>query len=239
MINFVVCEDEVKFRKNTRQIIDKIFMKNKIEYEIEEFDRFSDKLDKTINNSVNNKIYLLDINLNGNVSGIDIARKIRKVDWNSVIIFVTSHSEMWRDVITAKVMALDYISKFDECDKNIEKAIKKAIGKVNDKKVITFNANHVTHKIYTDDIFYISKLPIEKKCLIKTTYGDIVVSRKLCELALLLEPKFYMVHRSCIVNTAKITSVNWGKATIRFNNSETIDMLANDKKKGLKDYLEI
>lgn len=237
MINFVICEDEASFRKNTRQVIDKMFMKNKIEYEIGEFEKYNERLEKTINTPFT-KIYLLDINLKGNISGIDIARKIRKVDWNSVIIFVTEHTEMWHDVIKAKVMPLDYISKFDECDKNIEKAIKKAIGKVNDKKVITFNANHITHKIYTDDIIYISKLPLERKCLIKTTYDDIIVSRKLCELELLLEPKFYMVHRSCIVNTAKIASVNWGKSTIKFINSETIDMLANDKKKGLKDNLD-
>ena len=37
MINFVVCDDEKEFRSKTTLVIDKLFIKNNIEYKIHEF----------------------------------------------------------------------------------------------------------------------------------------------------------------------------------------------------------
>ena len=36
----------------------------------------------------------MDIEIPGGMSGIDVARRIRTKDWNSIIILVTSHVDM-------------------------------------------------------------------------------------------------------------------------------------------------
>ena len=79
-------------------------------------------------------IYILDIEIPDSISGIDIARKIRKKDWNSIIIFVTSHVEMGYEALKAQIMLLDFICKQNDCSNSLIKTLKKAINKVNDKK---------------------------------------------------------------------------------------------------------
>ena len=46
-----------------------------------------------------------------------------------------------------------------------------------------------------------------------------------------MDARFYLTHRSCIVNTEKIKSVDWKENIIYFENVESIDLLARDKKR--------
>jgi len=239
MINFVVCDDEKEFRDKFTLIINKLFMKNSIEYKIKEFGSYNKEFEEFINNDMSSKIYILDIEMKKSISGIDIARKIRKNDWNSIIIMVTSHAELGYEALKAQIMLLDFISKFDNCEKNLENVLKKAITKVDSKKVIQFQNSGVTHRLYLDDILYVTKDTVDRKCIIKTTYNEFAVNKAMSEMQEELGPTFYLSHRSCLVNTEKIKTVNWKDNTIYFNNGENIDLLARDKKKGLKEYVNM
>ena len=42
------------------------------------------------------------------------------------------------EALKAQIMLLDFISKFNDCDKNLSNALKLAIKKVNDKKIIVY-----------------------------------------------------------------------------------------------------
>ncbi len=104
MVSFAVCDDEKEFRKKVVKTIDKIFMKNTIEYEVHEFSGYDKNFESFINQPLTSKIYILDIEIYNSISGIDIARKIRKSDWNSIIIMVTSHADMGYDALKAQIM---------------------------------------------------------------------------------------------------------------------------------------
>ena len=54
MINFIICDDDLKFRKKVETAVDKYMMKNHTEYKIYLFDDY----DKSFLNIVN-KSYLL------------------------------------------------------------------------------------------------------------------------------------------------------------------------------------
>ena len=41
----------------------------------------------------------------------------------------------------AQIMLLDFVSKFDDCNKSLERAINKALELVNQKKVIRFDTS--------------------------------------------------------------------------------------------------
>ena len=239
MINFAVCDDEKEFRDKITLIIDKLFIKNNIEYKIHKFSGYNKELSNFINNDMSSKIYLLDIEMKNSVSGIDIARKIRKNDWDSIIIMITSHSDLGYEALKAQIMLLDFISKFDQCEKNVEKILKKAIAKVDSKKVIQFQNGRVSHRLYLEDILYVTKDTVDRKCIIKTTYNEFAVTKTMNEMIEELGPSFYLSHRSCLVNLEKIKMINWKDNIIYFNNGEHIDLLARDKKKGLKEYVNM
>lgn len=239
MIKFIICDDEKLFRNNVRQTINKIFIKNDLEYTIDEFEKYNKDFQKVINDGISNKIYILDIEIKNGISGIDIAKKIRKNDWNSIIIIVTSHSDLGFEALKAQIMLLDFISKFDNCQNNLEKIIIKAMKQINNKKVLVFKSNGIDYRIFLDDIIYIVKDSIERKCSIRTTYNEIAVNKSLSELIEKLDDRFYLTHRSCIINTEKIMSIDWKNNIIKFNNGVAIDLIARDRRKGLKKYVSV
>lgn len=238
MIKFVVCDDEEFFIKNTQKIVKKILSESDLEYEIDSFSKYNKKLEEIISSNTSTKIYILDVELNDSISGIDIARKIRRTDWESSIIIVTSHFELGYEVLKAQIMLLNFISKYDNCNKNIEMTIRKVISKINNKKTLTFEQSGITYRIYLDDILYVEKDTVERKCLIKTTYNEVLVNKTLTEIIDELDGRFFLSHRSCLVNTEKIMKVDWKNGKIVFDNKISINSLARDKKKGLKEYVE-
>ena len=237
-MEFVVCDDEKLFRNKITKVIDKIYMNNDEYYNVVEFSKFNDDFNKIINDGVP-KIYLLDIEIKYDISGIDIARKIRNVDWQSVIIFITSHAELGYQALKAQIMLLDFISKFDDCENNLEMTIKKAIENVQKNNTMTFNYDGISYVIHLDDILYIVKDTVDRKCVIKTTYNEIEVNKSLTYFDDKLNSDFYMTHRSCYVNTSKISKVDWKDNVIYFENGNSIPLLARDKRKGLKEHVGV
>ncbi len=56
-------------------------------------------------------IYFFDIDLQTDINGLALAEKIREYDPSGYIIFITSHTDMWRLTFEYKVSALDFIEK--------------------------------------------------------------------------------------------------------------------------------
>ena len=235
-MEFVVCDDEQAFKKNITSVINKLYMNNDENYNVYEFNKFNDEFGKLINNGVP-KIYILDIEIKNSISGIDIARKIRNVDWQSIIIFITSHSELGYEALKAQIMLLDFISKFDDFENHLENTLKKAINFVGNISTFKFNVDGISYIIHLNDILYIAKDTVDRKCIIKTTYNEVEVNKSLSYFVDKLDKRFYMTHRSCFVNTSKICKVDWKNNVIYFDTGDTTDLLSRDKKKGLKEYV--
>ena len=68
-------------------------------------------------------------------------------------------------------------------------------------------------------------------------YNQIFVNRNLSDFIDELDSRFYLSHRSCLVNTEKIKTVDWRSNIIYFDNNEYTDYLAREKRKGLKEYV--
>lgn len=239
MISFAVCDDEKEFRKKVVKTINKVLINNSIDYKVNEFSEYDKKFEEFINQPITYKIYILDIEMNNSVSGIDIARKIRKVDWNSIIIMVTSHADMGYDALKAQIMLLAFISKFDECEKNLITVLKKAVSKIDNKKVLIFETNGISHRIYLDDILYVTKDTVDRKCIITTTYNEFAVNRTMNQMIEELDERFFLSHRSCLVNTEKIKKIDWKQNIIYFDPDKSINLLSRDKKKGLKEFVSV
>ena len=236
MIKFVIYDDEEIFRSKTKYVIEKTMSKFKMEYCIEEFSKYNSRMQKTIDDECS-KIYIMDIEIPNGLSGIDVAKKIRINDWNSIIILVTSHMEMGYEALKAQIMLLDFISKYNDCSPNLESTIKKAISKIDNKKILIFETNNMTYKVHTDDIVYIVKDSIDRKCIIKTDYNEVCINETIGKILDMLDRRFFLSHRSCIINTEKIDRIDWKKNIIYFKNSDKTDYLSRNKRKELKEYV--
>ena len=93
------------------------------------------------------------------------------------------------------------------------------------------------NRVYIDDILYVKRDSIDRKCIIKTTYNEIIINKNLSEIMDMLDSRFYLSHRSCLINTDKIRTVDWKNNIIYFENNDTTDYLSRDKRKGLKEYV--
>ena len=95
MIRLVIVEDEVKYAKRIKKIIDEIKYNTYQDIKTYEFKGLNKELEDLINNCDQRTIYILDIELEDSKSGIEIASMIRECDWDSEILFITNHDKMF------------------------------------------------------------------------------------------------------------------------------------------------
>lgn len=238
MLKFVIYDDTIKDTK----IVDKVIrstMKelNNKEYLIESYTDYCDKLKNTIKDS-NLKVYFLDIEVPNGMSGIDVARKIREYDDNSIIVLMTAHLEHVFEVVGAQISMLCQLDKTKNFEEELKKVILNSIKKINQTKVLTFTTQNITYRVYTDDIYYIKKDPVERKCIITNKYNNAYIYENINDILNKLDDRFMMTNRSCIVNLEMITKVDINKGIMYFKNGDKNDYLSRSKKKELKDRLD-
>lgn len=225
MINFIVCDDNRKYLKLVNNVIDKYMMKNTLEYRTHLFDDYDDKFLDIINEKLSFKIYILDIEAPTR-SGIDIARIIRRKDVESIIIFLTGHDELGDIVIKDDFMFLSFVNKFDNCEKRLVKVFNKAFQILKVRPKLRFKDSGIIYTISLEDILYITRDSVDRKCIIKTDNNEYKVGKSLNSILGLLNKTFVQTHRSCIVNINRITSYSKPKRIITFDNNEKIDLIS-------------
>jgi len=230
MVNFIVCDDNKAVRTNVVNIIDKLMMKNQLAYKTHVFDEYDESFYKIIKTKNSSKIYVLDIETK-NSSGIDIARKIREKDIDSIIIFLTSHDELGYTILKSEFLFLSFICKFDNYEDKLESALKKALKILGKKNIIRFEDQGALYTIPADDILYITRDSIERKCVISTDYAQFKINKTLTEMLEMLDGRFKKSHRACIVNMDRVRVIEHHKRRIIFDNASTTDLLSSNFKK--------
>lgn len=232
MINFVVVDDVVEMTKAVENIISKVMMNSNLEYKIHIFHDYDSKFMKFIENPLPNKVYFLDIETKS-ASGIDIARKIRKNDTQSVISFITAHEHMGGVIIKESLMVLTFICKFDDFEIKVKEAVEKSLDVLGTKRIIRFKDYNSLYIIPIDDILYIVRDTIERKCIIKTDYTTYKIGKTLTELKELSHGLLTQTHRACLVNEKRVHKFDKKNKMIVFDNGEKIDLLSDSHKKEL------
>lgn len=235
MINFIICEDEKEIRKNTKSCIVSFMMNYDIDYKIYEFDSYNKKFEDIVKEDNGFKIYFLDIKTN-NGSGLDAARMIREKydDWVSAIIIMTSYAEYKYEALSSRLYLLDFIVKFDNCDKKIKEDLLIAMKSYDKRyKMLSYEYNHTYYKLEYRQIIYIEKEPDSKRCIIKTKYGEQVIPGTLSEVYKKLDDRFLKIHKSMIVNVNEISKYEIRKNKITFKNGDHTHLISRNKKKEL------
>ena len=233
MINFIICDDNDVIRKNLEETINKIMMKNNFEYKIHSFNDYNKSFINTMQKLLLNKIYILDIETPSE-SGINIARKIREKDIESIIIFLTSHYELGSVLLEDEIMFLTFISKFNNSDDRMISAINKAIQMLGQKQAIRFEDHGVLYTIPISDILYITHDSVSRKSIIKTDYTEFYISKTLTEMCNIVDSRFVRTHKSCLVNKDRIAVLDKKKSLITFDNGTNINLLSSSYKELVK-----
>ncbi|MBQ7141125.1 MAG: response regulator transcription factor [Bacilli bacterium] len=232
MINFIICDSNKTFSNSTKEIINKIMIKENNDYKIHLYKDYSPDLNQIINDtSTANKIYILDLEI-GEKSGIEIANEIRKNDFDSIIIFYSAHSEMYG--ILRIPLIFDYVSKIEPI--NLEYSLKNVL-KYLKKKSLHLNNGNTVYNIKLDDILYISTDLENRGVIIVTDTEKINIKITLNNISKMLNSDFIKTHRACYVNKNRIYKVDFKNREIVFDNYETTNLVSIREIKKLKENI--
>lgn len=236
MINFIICEDNKNVRDLHEVLISKITMPYDFDYTVHSFEKYNNNLKKIINTPSDLKIYILDLELPGK-TGLEIAQDIREVDWDSIIIVLTSHDELELKLFKEKLLIFDFISKFDNYEKRLTDSINLVIKNLNCRSTLVFKQDKEIYHIKYDNILYIFRDNTKNKTKIKAIDKEYYVRDTLTNVAKQLDNRFYQTHRACYVNLNNIKCADFKNDIIYFTNDDSIDYLSRNYKKGLKERL--
>lgn len=237
MIKFIICEDKLDTLERTSQTVTKSMMKYDMEYKVYKFPKYTNELNKLINETGDIKIYILDVELPG-ISGLEIASEIREDDDESIIIFATAHPDYQDDIFYSRLSAIDYIPKQQLYQERLQNTIEYVMNKIYRNKCLAYSFNHVYNRILLKEINYIEKSPEQNKCIIHLTSGkEKYIVSSLTKLEEEFRPLFFKTHKSCIVNLSNIKYIEYSKYIIHFKNGESTDLLTIAARKELKEYV--
>lgn len=237
MIRFIICEDNTNFLNKIADVVQKIMLPTKFDYKIHKFNEYNENLEKIIENTTDEKIYILDVEM-PRISGLEIASQIREEDEESIIIFLTCHPECKSDVFYSRLLALDYIQKGQLWDDRLKDTLLYITKKLERKRTIDFKYQGSLFRIPYEEVNYIEKIQDLKKCIIYTIDDkEYEFPNNIAYLERTLGPSFYKCHKSIMVNVENIKHINYQDNTIIFKNNESAYIISNRQKKGLREYV--
>lgn len=172
-------------------------------------------------------IYFLDINLKSEINGIELGSRIRQLDPEAVLIFVTTHDEMVMDTFRLKLQATDYIlkdngnvrSQISETLRAIESRYNHSSKKLSSPRIRLY-ANGSNYFIYKNDIYFIETQKNQHKLFVHTRSEVFTIAVPLKEIEQQLGEDFIVCKRGCLVNPVHVTEMNPASRELIFDNKE-------------------
>lgn len=223
MLKIAICEDNKALLNSIVTLINKILFKNNLDAEIIVASTNVSKFESFIEN-VHVDIFFLDINLNGEKTGFELAKKIREKNLLSYIVFITGHFEYILQAF--KVQSFDYLVKpvnyesLEDCIKRMFLHYKESTSnELRDSKQIEIKFNSKMYRLKQKDIIFIEKL--NRKTFIHSTKSKITCTKSLNSLEkILCNNTFKRCHKSFIVNKKFIDEIDNKDKVIKFNTGQ-------------------
>ena len=239
MVNIIICENNEYYRKKTFQLVNDYMKKTNLMYKISLFNNYNDKLKKIVKSKIDgHNIYIIDIHLSDEQSGLDIINDIRKKDYDSQIILQTGYETLLSESQRLRLSILGYVLKMVNYEKNILELLETSLTIFNLQSSLKFRYDKIDYNIKYDDILYIMSDTIDRKCLITTRNNVYDVRKPIYYFEQQLNSHFYKINRGCIINTDNVLEYNYSDNIITFCDGKKISgIISNKKLKGLKKYV--
>lgn len=235
MINFVVVDDNDIHRKNNVKNITNYMMRNKLEFDIHEYNDYSEKLLKNIKKFDNNCIYIIDLELPSG-DGLDIVKTIRNEynNWVSPIIIITCHVSLCYDVYKQRLQILDFIGKCEDIKTNLHESINICLKMLNKDNVYKYRYKNVDYTIRFSQIDYIQRDGRRTKIVTSDNcYYQNISINKIKELL----PKYFLISsKGILLNVKNVSKIDWNKCLVYFKDGISDYVVSKSHKKEIDNY---
>lgn len=223
-MNIVICDDSKSDALAAKEVIKQTLNELHIKAEFDYYSNASDIERKLIIKKEPLDILILDIDM-PEVSGLELAEKLRANNLNLIIIFLSNHEEYVFKAI--EFQPFRYIRKL-KLKSEIPLAIRAAVKNIElqkDKQIV-LNTDDGETKVMISEIMYFETE--KRKVAIHFQNGSkLLVSKTISQIQeLISKDNFIMIHRSCIVNANYIS--NMKDSIIYLKNGE--QLLASRRK---------
>lgn len=232
MLYFIILDDDVRHNKSTEKRLEAIFEKYNIEAEISlSTTKANDVIEYSSKNKLRNNVYILDVDVQSNINGIDVAGIIREQETKAYIVFVSAHPEYVMPSLKTRIF--DYLIKpisaqtFTECITSIYKDFSKVNSQKEQQLAIKSGFN-----VYTlgfEEITFFEKYG--HILVVHTVSGKIQSTESLESIECKIDKEmFFRCHKSFIVNLSHISRIDYSNNIIYLKNAETCPVSKRCKK---------
>ena len=228
MLNFALIEDDKKLLNDLSHMLDCIFLKHNLDAEISlSTTNVSELLSFIEKNRID--VLFLDIDLNSNLSGLEIAEKVRKTNKKCYIVFETAHLEY--SLMAYKFKTFDYICK-PITSQRLEDCILRLFDDVFGLSKKFLRIDNKNTIIAEADIKFIKREGM--KLIFHTESRDYEIYSSFLKIQNLLPNNFVRCHKSFIANINNITKIEASSNLVFFNDSN-----CDIGPKYKKDFMEV
>lgn len=228
MINIAICDDEIHFTGQMDTFLNDI-TKNLINIDIDIFED-GKELTEVVESGKKFDLLYLDIEMK-KIDGISAAKRIRKIDKDVLIIYITSYENYM--IKCFDVRPFRFLIKpienniYERCFYDAYKEI------LEGNYYFRFRYQHINWKVKMKDILYFESK--KRKIYIITQFGIYTTYGKLNELEKTIKNKkftFLRVHQSYLVNYDHIRGQGYDHVIM--DNGESIS-ISEDKRKSISE----
>jgi two-component system response regulator AgrA len=246
MIPVFICEDDPKQRSDIKKIIDDYVMIEDLDMEVIATSDPHDVLDFLESHPSKSGMYFLDINLSHEINGITLASKIREVDSQGAIVFVTTHAELVYLTFTYKLEVMDFIIKDrpGEIGKRIRECLQLYYERSLKKEKIyqQFYQVKVGGKIRMvpyEEIMFFETSMTPHMLILHLTDSQLEFRGSIKEVA--TDESFFRCHKSAVVNLNSIKTIEISKRQLELMNGSICPVSAKALKelKSIQDILSM
>ena len=234
-IPIYLIEDSISYRINLKNSLTKYLAEHRLIHNfnihpIQNYIEFYENLD--VKNINDNDIFIIDIHLNTYFTGIDFGKKLRTINQNCKIIYLTSAADKAIAAINQNTYPSAYLMKSDDPEitqiQLFELFSSLNLNVSDTDKTISLTSYTSTFMINITDILFISIFKgARNKLVITTIDSDLVVDGTLSSIkSKLSSPPFYLDFKSVIINISKISSISTFTQMITFKNGSELELKA-------------
>lgn len=198
-MQIIICDDDRKMQEILRYKVEQVCRKTGVEGRI----LCCSSGEQVLCMEQAPDLLFLDIQMPGK-DGMDVARELRRRQWNTILIFVTALSEYVYDAFD--VGAFHYLVKPFE-DEKLSEVFQKALEEyekrhkpmpAQERKTILIRQGSVSSAVPVESIIYAEVF--NRKVTLHTVNGDMEYYGKLTELSQQLGEDFFRTHRAYLVH---------------------------------------
>lgn len=217
MLNFVVCDDNKTILDRLSKMLESLFIKYHFDAEVCFASTNAESTLQYVKSHIVNALFL-DIDLKSNISGLDLASKIRKVNKEVYIVFTSAHLEYI--LVAYQYKTFDFIPKpitIERLDDTIVRMMDDL--KSENKKTEFIRLNNKNTIINQDSVKFIKKDGM--KLVFYTDTRNYEMYSSFAKVSEELPSNFIRCHKSYIANINKITNIDSIGNLVYFDNQVT------------------